>query len=378
MDLNLLLNCHEQYRYSAISRRYLPFKILESFIQEIANPHYVKVLGASVNKLPLYSYIIGQGSTKILLWSQMHGNESTSTKSIFDLICFLQSDHALAKDICNKFELCILPMLNPDGANQYTRVNANGVDLNRDAALLTQPESKVLRTVYNNFAPHYCFNLHGQRTIFGFPTGKSSIMSFLTPAADQTRALNDQRALSMHVVSKIEKLLSSELKGNIGRYDDGYNINCTGDTYQTLGTPTILFEAGHYPGDYQREKTRSYFFSAIIAGFYGCLDKEGHLWQDYFNIPEHKKIFIDVCLTNILTIDGIKIKKLYLQYEEQLKSEAIQFMPKIVEIEVNDQVFAHKTIDLAFAKLEGIEASHLKPGKFVKEIRDINGLKIIL
>ena len=32
----------------------------------------------------------------------------------------------------------------------------------------------------------------------------------------------------------------------IGRYDDSFNINCTGLLYYS-GVPTMLFEAGHYP-----------------------------------------------------------------------------------------------------------------------------------
>jgi murein tripeptide amidase MpaA len=54
-------------------------------------------------------------------------------------------------------------MLNPDGADMYTRLNANEVDLNRDSQNLTQPESKVLREIFDLFQPHYCFNLHDQQ-----------------------------------------------------------------------------------------------------------------------------------------------------------------------------------------------------------------------
>jgi hypothetical protein len=42
-------------------------------------------------------------------------------------------------------------MLNPDGADMYTRLNANEVDLNRDSQNLTQPESKVLREIFDLF-----------------------------------------------------------------------------------------------------------------------------------------------------------------------------------------------------------------------------------
>jgi hypothetical protein len=32
-----------------------------------------------------------------------------------------------------------------------------------------------------------------------------------------------------------------------------------------MGVPTLLFEAGHFEGDYQREITRKYIFIALIS-----------------------------------------------------------------------------------------------------------------
>lgn len=44
----------------------------------------------------------------------------------------------------------------------------------------------------------------------------------------------------MSLIAGIVKDLKDELGERIGRYDDGFNINCAGDTFQSLGTPTIL------------------------------------------------------------------------------------------------------------------------------------------
>jgi hypothetical protein len=38
----------------------------------------------------------------------------------------------------------------------------------------------------------------------------------------------------------------------IGRFDDSFNLNCIGD-FSSNGSSTLLFEAGHFEGDYQRE-----------------------------------------------------------------------------------------------------------------------------
>src|SRR5690606_27024398 len=122
---------------------------------------------------------VGNGETKVLMWSQMHGNASTTTKGLIDFLSYLNSDDEIAQKIKNYYTLYCIPILNPDGAELYTRANANEIDLNRDAKVLTQSESHVLRRTYLDFNPDLCFNLHDQRTIFGTEnTGLPATMSF--------------------------------------------------------------------------------------------------------------------------------------------------------------------------------------------------------
>jgi murein tripeptide amidase MpaA len=89
----------------------------------------------------------------------MHGNESTTTKALLDLLLFLNSGTKEAQVFLSHFTLLCFPILNPDGALAYTRENANGIDLNRDAQNLSQPESQILRKAFDDFQPDYCFNL---------------------------------------------------------------------------------------------------------------------------------------------------------------------------------------------------------------------------
>ena len=156
-----------QYKESSLLGRYITLDSIEPLLNKWNTNNQVKIIGTSVLNNPIYRYQIGNGSTKILLWSQMHGNESTTTKALFDLFNVLNSDSVLARELLSTFTFCFIPMLNPDGAKLYTRENANKVDLNRDSQNLSQPESNVLREVFDNFKPDYCYNLHDQRTIFG-------------------------------------------------------------------------------------------------------------------------------------------------------------------------------------------------------------------
>ena len=74
-------------------------------------------------------------------------------------------------------------------------------------------------------------------------------------------------------------------------------------TAQAIGIPlsappTILFEAGHYPDDYHREKTRKYVAMAMMEALqYIATNKvTGAHYEDYFSIPENAKCFFDVIL----------------------------------------------------------------------------------
>jgi hypothetical protein len=266
MDSKTIYN---QYKAQNLKGRYITLEKVESVLKDSNLNQCKSVLGFSVNQKPIPSYRLGCGSVKILIWSQMHGNESTTTKALVDFMLFLDSDSELASKWKSHFTFLIFPILNPDGAENYTRVNANEVDLNRDFINLSQPESKLLFETFVNFKPDFCFNLHDQRTIFGVgSTGKPATVSFLAPSFDESRGINEVRQKAINLISGITELLQMDLPNQIGRFDDGFNRNCVGDTFQQLGVPTVLFEAGHFQKDYAREETRKLYFGlSLLSGF---------------------------------------------------------------------------------------------------------------
>jgi hypothetical protein len=115
-------------------------------------------------------------------------------------------------------------------------------------------------------------------------------LSFLAPAQDQQRSISPNRRQSMAIIGGVIRGLRSELKGGIGLYDDAFNINCTGDTFQSLGIPTILFEAGHFPNDYERETTRFFVFKALKLALDQILKGVELDILEYENTPFNKKI----------------------------------------------------------------------------------------
>ncbi|MBE2291022.1 MAG: hypothetical protein IAF01_00725, partial [Xanthomonadaceae bacterium] len=80
-------------------------------------------IGRSAEGRPLRHARWGKGKTQILLWSQMHGDESTGTMALADLFRFLgeHPQHPLVKRLHANTTLHFLPMLNPDGAARFQR-----------------------------------------------------------------------------------------------------------------------------------------------------------------------------------------------------------------------------------------------------------------
>ena len=285
---------------------------------------------------PIYQINIGSGPIKILMWSQMHGNESTTTKALFDFINFLTYSE-IGIQFQKHFSFCMLPMLNPDGAALYTRENANLVDLNRDAQHLSQPESKVLRNVFDDFQPDFCYNLHDQRTIYGTEGfNLPATVSFLAPSYNQACDINDVRTQAISVIVAMNTVLQNFIPNQVGRFDDSFNINCVGDTFQNLNVPTILIEAGHFPKDFEREITRKYIFIAMVAGFQFLESKENYpnAVAEYLVIPENKVFFYDIIYRNVsINYDNKKIiANIAIQNKEELVNDTVLFEAYIESI----------------------------------------------
>ncbi|CAM3983780.1 M14 metallopeptidase family protein [Flavobacterium branchiophilum] len=341
---------HLDFKAQNISGRYITLSDIEPILQSLNTQNQLSIIGYSVQNKPIYQYKMGFGPTKILLWSQMHGNESTTTKGLIDFLQMLQSDIPLVQQWLQDFTFCCIPMLNPDGALAYTRVNANQIDLNRDFQNLSQPESQLLRTIFDDYKPHFCYNLHDQRTIFGVgTTGKPATVSFLAPAYNPSCDYNSTRLKAVGVINAMNVTLQKIIPGQVGRFDDSFNNNCVGDCFQELGIPTILFEAGHFPNDYEREVTRKMIFIALISSFI-CIsenDLVANNIDDYLNIPQNNVCFYDfVCKKVKINYDCIeKITNFASQYKEELIDNKLYFNSYIVRIDDLEGIFGHIEVD---------------------------------
>jgi murein peptide amidase A len=81
------------------------------------------VIGHSVLGQPLRAYEVGnpKSAEKVLVVGCIHGNECAGTEVV-----------TLLEHTRPRFDLWLIPNLNPDGYRRDTRQNADGVDLNRN------------------------------------------------------------------------------------------------------------------------------------------------------------------------------------------------------------------------------------------------------
>jgi Zinc carboxypeptidase len=210
----------------------------------------VEKLGASVEGRSIHHVKVGTGPTGVLLWSQMHGDESTATSALFDIFEYLRRhrNEQVVRRLLSTLTLHVVPMLNPDGAERFQRRNAQSIDINRDALRLQTPEGQLLKALRDRLNPKIGFNLHNQnwRTSVGDPPRPASI-SLLSVAFDEKRTESPGRKLTKKLCAVIRDSLEPFASGQIGRYDDEFEVRAFGDNITLWGTPVVLIETGPWP-----------------------------------------------------------------------------------------------------------------------------------
>lgn len=379
LTLNNIYSIYDEFKVHQIKGRYITNSHILPFLKNLNSKFKLQKIGFSEKNTPIYSVNFGNGPINILIWSQMHGNEATTTKSLIDCLNLFNSinNEFITNNLCVK----IIPILNPDGANNYCRLNSNNIDLNRDAQELTQSESRVLRDLFDEFKPHYCFNMHDQRTIYSagddyYP----ATLSFLSPSQDNNRSLTINRKIGMKIISNLRHVIDPYIPNQISRYDDKFNINCVGDKFQSLGVPTILFEAGHYDNDYNRDITRKYMMFAIYQTFLSIINKSyiNYSTNNYFDIPENKPTYFDVLIKGVSFDKNLKdIRDVGILYRESLEKSDINFTPFVVKIGDLSSYYGHKIFYAKSKHVTNVFEKTIRESDLVNQIF-INNNKIDL
>ncbi len=347
-----LFDSYDNFREVTIETRRFKHKDIQPLIDSLKeqNGFEITVLGRSIQGRNISMISVGEGETEILLWSQMHGDESTATASIFDIINYLKTDKSILKNVKVHF----IPMLNPDGAEIFTRRNAIGIDINRDALRLQSPESILLKKVRDSLDADFGFNLHDQSKYYNTKgTSKPATISFLAPAFNFEKDINETRGNAMRVIAKMNGILQRYARGQIGRYSDDFEPRAFGDNMQKWGTSTILIESGGHFNDPEKQFIRQLNFVSILTAI-EIIGSQGYkttTLDKYLSIPKNDRKLFDLKIENLtfsylglnFTVDlGI----IYNEIENKNHSD-FYYLGKITDIGDLSTHYGYETLEAA-------------------------------
>ena len=277
-----LTGVHAQVRVPGLDdRRFNHATYWDAVLPSVGRAVTSRVVGKSAEGRDIRQLSYGTGPVPVLLWSQMHGDESTASMALADLVRFFEEfgDHPVARRIATGSTVHLVPMLNPDGAERFQRRNAQGIDVNRDARRLQTPEAQTLKRVRDTVEPAFGFNLHDQSV--GLRVGESDrgvAIALLAPAFNEVRDVDEKRRRAMQVASLLVDVMRPLVGDHIARYDDTFNPRAFGDLMGAWGASTILIESGGWADDPQKQHLRRTNFVGILAALDAIATGR---WADY-------------------------------------------------------------------------------------------------
>ena len=365
-DIKKIESEYPQFRQSDFDEKWLNFEGLQRYFESTSWDK--EQIGTSFLGLPIYKLSFGSGKKRVLIWSQMHGNESSGTRAMFDVLNFIDSKNLTAEKILSEITFDFIPMLNPDGANVNTRRNAVGIDINRDFLAQQSTEIHVLLKQVEIGNYDVLFNLHDQRTIFNVgQTAEPATLSFLAPSYNIEEDINEVRQKTMGIIQAMNNDLQKVIPGKIGRYTSEFYPMSTGDNFTKMGFPCVLFEAGHFPNDYQRNETRKYNALALISGLYALATKDEFEFEAYESIPQNGQKFLDVVIRQVKVInqEKVSIVDLGIYYDEVFDAEnnQVKTIGKIQEVGDLRKFIGHLEIMANESLFEGSTFKHPNIGQ---------------
>lgn len=127
------------------------------------------ISGKSVENRPIEYLVFGDGDNVVFIIAAIHGHEQLGIPLVHKLAEHLQECPYLLEGR----KVILMPIANPDGVAKYSRLNAHGVDLNRNfdssnrrngrkngPHALSEPEARVIHKVIEKYSPDRIVSIH--------------------------------------------------------------------------------------------------------------------------------------------------------------------------------------------------------------------------
>ena len=303
-----LFSTHESFRLDRLDRANCKHgEVIPELLKLVAVSNSLMTrenLGQSIEGRSINIVSLGKGRKKVLLWTQMHGDESTATLAVMDILSFFVhrgADDHWVDSLLADVTLHVIPMLNPDGAEKVDRRTAVGIDMNRDALDLATPEARILRDTQHRVKPAFGFNLHDQELSSVGDSPRVTAIALLAPALDQKKTNPPVRLRAIRVAAVLARTLGQFVEGHLAKYDDAFESRAFGDNMQRWGTSTVLIESGHWPDDERKNFIRKLNYTGILTALHTIGNGS---YQDvdldyYAQLPPNTKRIYDVIVRDV-------------------------------------------------------------------------------
>ena len=295
-----------KYKENLLATRRIKHSDISKLINRLDDKIFdVSNQGESYSGRDINLITTGKGEKKIFMWSQMHGDESTATMALFDIFNFLSGSDgfdSVRQKMFNNVSLYFLPMVNPDGAEEFKRGNYLDIDINRDAIRMQSPEGKILRNTFDMIEADFGFNLHDQNIRYTAGNSyKTAAISFLAPLFDQRGSVNVTRGNAIKIISSLTRIMNNYIPGHISKYEVDYEPRSFGDTFQGLGTSTILVESGGWKDDNEKQFIRKLNFILLLSAINIIIDNDydNESSELYNDLPFNQESLYDLILRNL-------------------------------------------------------------------------------
>jgi len=365
------LTIAENYRVEGLDDRRFTHDLYWRALRPALGASHIRVtrLGESLEGREIRAITLGRGPTSVLLWSQMHGDESAASMSLADIVNWFASadrQDSLRDVLAERLTITMIPMLNPDGAERFQRENAVGIDINRDARRIATPEGRILKAVRDSIGADFGFNLHDQGTRTAGDDGDIVAIALLAPAADEQRSWGPVRQRARELATVIVRALAPDIGTRMARYDDEFTPRAFGDNMQAWGTSTVLIESGELEGDPQKQELRKLNVVALLSALHAIAtgSHESLSTAAYDDLP------MNVSLANDLLLSGGELivgdlpavrADVTIRYEDAVARTG----PRWGEIGDLEDVSAADTVDVSglFVHAEAGRDGTIRPGE---------------
>ncbi len=224
-------------------------ELVERFRSAAPFPVEVRRIASSPEGWPIQSVAFGnpQGR-RVLVWARQHGDEPECTAALMTVLHRFANHSAtdpIAARILDGCRFLVVPMVNPDGVEAFTRANALGIDLNRDARNQATSEGRALVAMQREFDPEFAFNLHDMRPRRTTAEADPDIVAiaFQSCPFDEASSDNPQRLKAKAVIAEMLEAVGAKTR-HVARYKSEFLSRGFGDAMMAWGVSSILIESG--------------------------------------------------------------------------------------------------------------------------------------